>query len=160
MPTPLDEVVATVPASFAGVELLRTTLRREGRTLVVSLMVDRDGGMDTDACGAISRYLIRRIDELDPPIGDYRVEVASAGLDRPLLVPEHFRRFRGRAAKIVTSLHIGNRVEFSGPIDAVTDEAVTIRDPHAGATPIPYAAIKRANLIYDPSTDLKRQKKM
>lgn len=153
----LEEIAASVPGAFGGVEVLRTLLRREGRTQVLSLIVDREGGMDTDSCGRISRYIINRIDALDPPIEDYRIEVSSAGLERPLLTAEHYRRFRGRPAKVITSLHIGNRVEFSGPIDAVTDEAVTIRDPHAGPTPIPFAAIKRAHLIYDPSTDLKKK---
>jgi ribosome maturation factor RimP len=153
-----EQIAAAVPGAFAGVEVLRTTLRREGRTHVLSLIVDRDGGMDTDACGRISRFIIERIDVLDPPIDDYRIEVSSAGLDRPLLTPEHYRRFRGRPAKIVTSLRIGNRVEFNGPIGTVSDEAVTIVDPHAGATPIPFEAIKRAHLIYDPSSDLKRKR--
>ncbi|HET9341410.1 MAG TPA: hypothetical protein VFO25_00675 [Candidatus Eremiobacteraceae bacterium] len=154
----LEEIAASVPGAFGGVEVLRTQLGREGRTQILSLIVDREGGMDTDSCGRISRYIRNRIDALDPPIEDYRIEVASAGLERPLLTAEHYRRFRGRPAKVITSLHIGNRVEFSGPIDAVTDEAVTIRDPHAGPTPIPFAAIKRAHLIYDPSTDLKKKR--
>lgn len=153
-----EEIAASVPGAFGGVEVLRTLLRREGRTQVMSLIVDREGGMDTDSCARISRYIINRIDALVPPVEDYRIEVSSAGLERPLLSAEHYRRFRGRPAKVVTSLHIGNRVEFSGPIDAVTDEAVTIRDPHAGPTPIPFAAIKRAHLIYDPSSDLKRKR--
>lgn len=154
----LEAIAASVPAAFDGVEVLRTLLRREGRTQVVSLIVDREGGMDTDACARISRFIIEKIDALDPPVDDYRVEVSSAGLERPLLTAEHYRRFRGRPAKVITSLHIGNRVEFSGPIDAVTDEAVTIRDPHAGPTPIPFAAIKRAHLIYDPASDLKKKR--
>ena len=158
MRTELEEIAASVPAAFGGVEVLRTLLRREGRTQVMSLIVDRDGGMDTDACARISRFIINRIDALDPPVDDYRIEVSSAGLERPLLTAEHYRRFRGRLAKVVTSLHIGNRVEFNGPIDAVTDEAVTIRDPHAGPTPIPFAAIKRAHLIYDPASDLKKKR--
>ena len=157
MRTQLEEIAASVPAAFGGVEVLRTFIRREGRTHVMSLIVDREGGMDTDACGRISRFMINRIEALDPPIEDYRIEVSSAGLERPLLTAEHYRRFRGRPAKVITSLHIGNRVEFNGPIDAVTDEAVTIRDPHAGPTPIPFAAIKRAHLIYDPSSDLKKR---
>lgn len=147
-----------MPATFGGVEILRTLVRREGRTQVLSLVVDREGGMDTDSCARISRFIINRIEALDPPIEDYRVEVSSAGLERPLLTAEHYRRFRGRPAKVITSLHIGNRVEFNGPIDVVTDEAVTIRDPHAGPTPIPFAAIKRAHLIYDPATDLKKKR--
>jgi len=124
----------------------------------MSLIVDREGGMDTDSCARISRFIINRIYALDPPIDDYRIEVSSAGLERPLLTAEHYRRFRGQPAKVVTSLHIGNRVEFSGPIDVVTDETVTIRDPHAGPTPIPFAAIKRAHLIYDPASDLKKKR--
>lgn len=147
-----------MPAAFGGVEVLRTLVRREGRTQVMSLVVDREGGMDTDSCARISRFIINRIEALDPPIEDYRVEVSSAGLERPLLTADHYRRFRGRSAKVITSLHIGNRVEFTGPIDVVTDEAVTIRDPHAGPTPIPFAAIKRAHLIYDPSSDLKKKR--
>jgi ribosome maturation factor RimP len=153
----LEEIAASVPGAFGGVEVLRTLIRREGRTHVMSLIVDREGGMDTDACARISRFVINRIEALDPPIDDYRIEVSSAGLERPLLTAEHYRRFRGRPAKVITSLHIGNRVEFNGPIDTVTDEAVTIRDPHAGPTPIPFAAIKRAHLIYDPSSDLKKK---
>lgn len=154
----LDAIAAAVPATFGGVEVLKTALHREGRTQVVSLIVDRDGGMDTDSCARISRFVINRIEALDPPVEDYRVEVSSAGLERPLLAPEHYRRFRGRPAKIVTSLRIGNRVEFNGPIAAVTDDAVTIDDPHAGATPVPFAAIKRAHLIYDPTSDLKKKR--
>ena len=154
----VEKIATEIPRAFGGVEVLRTTLRREGRTQGVSLIVDRDGGMDTDACGRISRFIMNRIDALDPPMDDYRVEVSSAGLERPLLVPDHYRRFRGRPAKVVTSLRIGNRVEFNGPIGAVTDEAVTIDDPHAGATPIPFGAIKRAHLIYDASSDLKKKR--
>jgi ribosome maturation factor RimP len=156
----LEAIAASIASvdRFAGVEVLRTLVRREGRTNVVGLIVDRDGGVDTDLCEAISRYLMRRIDALVPPVGDYRIEVSSAGLERPLLSPSHYRRFRGKAAKVVTSLHIGNRVEFTGPIGDVTEEAVTILDPHAGPTPIPYAAIKRAHLVYDPTSDLKKRK--
>lgn len=154
----LEAIVAGVPARFPDIEVLRTIIRREGRAHVVSVTVDRDGGVDTDLCEAISRYIIGRIEALAPAIDDYRVEVASAGLERPLLTAAHYRRFRGRIAKVVTSLHIGNRVEFTGPIDVVTDDAVTILDPHAGPTPIPYPAIKRAHLVYDPSQDLKKKR--
>ena len=157
----LAAIAASIPSAhnFSDVEVLKAGVRSEGRTHVVGVIVDRDGGVDTDLCEAITRHLIRRIDALEPPVADYRVEVASAGLDRPLLNPAHYRRFRGKTAKVVTSLHIGNRVEFTGPIAEVTDEAVTILDPHAGPTPIPYAAVKRAHLVYDPADDLKKKKR-
>ena len=160
MRTELETIAGSVSSApeFFDVEVLRASVRRENRTFVLGLIVDREGGVDTDLCESISRYLIRRIDALDPPVSDYRVEVSSAGLERPLLTPSHFKRFRGRIARIITSLRIGNRVEFAGPIDLASDDSVTIADPHAGPTPIPYAAIKRAHLVYDPSTDLKKKR--
>ncbi len=159
MTNALETIVASLPNTFDGVEVLRSVVRREGRTHVFGLIVDRAGGVDTNLCEAISRHLARRLDALEPPVGDYRLEVSSAGLERPLLTPAHYRRFQGEEAKVVTSLHIGNRVEFTGPIGDVTAEAVTIVDPHAGPTPIPYAVIKRAHLVYDPREDLRKKKR-
>jgi ribosome maturation factor RimP len=149
--------VAKAP-EFRGVEVLKSVVRRERGSYVLSLIVDCEDGVDTDLCEEISRYLIRRVDELPPPIPNYRVEVASAGLDRPLLTPAHYRRFAGQRIKVITTLRIANRTEFSGAIGHVNEEAVTVADPYAGPTPIPYAAIKRANLIYDPAQDLKKKR--
>jgi ribosome maturation factor RimP len=156
----LEEIIASVGAEprFDAVEIVRSAIRREHGAFVLDLVLDREGGVDTALCEAVSKHLIRRVDALEPEIGAYRVEVSSAGLDRPLLSPEHFRRFSGKRAKVVTSLRIGNRIEFTGPIDRVSGDAVTILDPHAGPTPIPFGAIKRANLVYDPAEDLKRKR--
>lgn len=156
----MEAIAGSVAKSpeFRGVEVLKSVIRRERGSYVISLVVDSEGGVDTDLCEKISRYLIRRVDELPPPGPNYRVEVASAGLDRPLLTPAHYRRFAGRRAKVITTLRIANRTEFTGAIGQVNEEFVTIADPYAGPTPIPYAAIKRANLIYDPGEDLKRKR--
>lgn len=156
----IEGVMASVAGEdrFDGVEIVRSALRREHGAYVVETVVDREGGVDTDLCEAISRALIRGIDALVPSIGSYRVEVASAGLDRPLLKPEHYRRFAGRIVKVITTLRIANRTEFTGAIGGSDDSSATILDPHAGPTQIPFAAIKRANLVFDPSADLKKRK--
>jgi ribosome maturation factor RimP len=156
----LDEIIASLASDprFRDVEVLRSTIRREHGASVLDIVVDRADGVDTDLCEAVTKHVIRRVDALEQGIGDYRVEVSSAGLDRPLLSPAHFRRFAGRTAKVITTLRIANRTEFTGSIGAVTDESVTILDPHAGPTPVPYAAMKRANLVYDPAEDLKRKR--
>jgi ribosome maturation factor RimP len=147
--------VAAMP-QFADVEFLRVTVRRERGTHVISIMIDRDGGVGTALCEEVSRSLIRRVEELAYVV-DYRVEVSSAGLDRPLEGHEQFRRFIGKKARAITTLRIANRTEFAGRIATVTADAVTIEDPYAGPTPLPYAAIKRAHLVYDPTADLKRK---
>jgi ribosome maturation factor RimP len=156
----LEEIIATLSADprFHDVEVLRSAVKREHGAYVLDVVVDRDGGVDTDLCQAISKQLIRRVDALEPAVDGYRVEVSSAGLDRPLLTPAHFRRFAGRTAKVITTLRIANRTEFTGGIGPVSEESVIILDPHAGPTPIPFGAMKRANLVYDPSEDLKRRR--
>jgi len=155
----LSAIVTSVGShpEFRDIEVLKSYVRRAGRAYVLGLVVDRDGGVDTDLCEAVSRYIIRRADALVPPV-DYQVEVSSAGLDRPLITAGHYRRYEGKVAKVITTLRIANRTEFTGAIGSVTDEAVTIHDPHAGPTPIPFAVIKRASLVYDPAQDLKRKK--
>jgi len=147
----------TALPQFPGIEILKCAVRKEHRVHYISIVLDREGGVDSDLCEAVSRYVENRIEELSPPVGLFQLEVASAGLDRPLLRPAHFQRFRGREIIVITSLRIGNRVEFTGAILDADDTAVTIADRYAGPTPVPYAAIKRANLVYDPREDLKRK---
>jgi ribosome maturation factor RimP len=153
----VEMLVDTAIADFAGVELVRRLVVREHGGFSVRVMLDREGGVSTQLCEAVSKAIARSIDALSTPAPDYDLEVASAGLDRPLYTPAQFRRFAGRKAKVVTSKPVGNRVEFSGPIVTADDTAVVIDDAHAGATPVPHAVIKRANLIYDASTDFKRK---
>ena len=153
----IEAIVDRVVAEQPGVELVRRLVVRERGAYSVRVTLDREGGVSTELCEAVSKTIARRIDALSSPPPDYDLEVASAGLDRPLLAPSHFRRFAGRKAKIVTSKPVGNRVEFSGSIVTADESVVVIDDPHAGATAVPHAIIKRAHLIYDASADLKRK---
>ena len=142
---------------FRGIEVLKATVRKERGVHYISLSIDREGGVDSDCCEAVSRYVERRIEESEPPVPLIQLEEASAGIDRPLMRPEHFRRFMGREINVITTLRIKNRVEFTGRIRSADDTAVTLEDRYAGVTPLPYAAIKRANLVYDPREDLKKR---
>jgi ribosome maturation factor RimP len=142
---------------FGDLEVLKRSVRKERGTYYVSLMIDREGGVDSALCEAVARFIENRIEELPPPVPLFQLEVASAGLARPLLRPEHYRRFQGREANIITTLRVKNRVEFTGLIASVDETAVTVDDKYAGPTALPYAAIKRANLVYDPRDDLKRK---
>jgi ribosome maturation factor RimP len=153
----IEEIVDTAIAEYAGVELVRRLVVRERGGFSIRVMLDREGGVSTLLCETVSKAIAERIDALSAPAPDYELEVASAGLDRPLFTPAHFRRFVGRRAKIVTLKPVGNRVDFSGPIVTADETVVVIDDPHAGATPVPNELIKRAHLIYDASADFKRK---
>lgn len=144
---------------FAGIEILKTNVHRERGTFFISLIIDREGGVDTNLCEAVARSLERRLESLPPPIPLFTLEVASAGLARPLLTPQHYRRFSGKEVNVITTLRIRNRVEFTGTIADVAENVVTVDDKYAGLTQIPYQVIKRANLVYHPEEDLKKAKR-
>ena len=153
----VEAIAASISREFAGVEVLKSAVRRERFAYAIAMSVDRDGGVDTSLCERISRFVTNRLDESSPAFGDYSLEVSSAGLDRPLLTPAHYARFLGRDARIITTLRIANRVEFSGRIEAADAVKVTIADRYAGSVEIPYGAIKRAHLVYEASVDLKKK---
>src|SRR3546814_5053938 len=59
-----------------------------------------DGGVTVDDCADVSRAVSAVLDVEDPIAGAYRLEVSSPGLDRPLMKPADFERFKGFAAKV------------------------------------------------------------
>src|SRR5271165_1547277 len=110
-PERLEAILQNVAERFADVEVLKTAVRREGRAYALSVTIDREGGVDTALCERITRFIDQRVEaeKFDAALGPYTVEVGSAGLDRPLLAPAHYRRFIGHDARIITSLRVHNR---------------------------------------------------
>ena len=88
---------------FREIEIVAHRARRSGRSAELSLTVDRPGGVDLETCGRIAA----RVNALlaDEP-GPYTLEVESAGIDRPLLRPEDYDRFRDRDVLVKTTLPI------------------------------------------------------
>jgi ribosome maturation factor RimP len=85
----------------------------------------------------------------------YTLEVSSPGLERPLTKPDHFRRFKGRRARVRTrrplsGLHSAGssagRRSFTGELVGATDSEITLAADE-GVIAIPYAEIRRSNLV-------------
>jgi ribosome maturation factor RimP len=105
----------------------------------VRVFVDREGGVDLGVCERITGHL-RDL------LTDYSLEVSSPGPERPLVKPDHFRRYVGRRAKVRTTAEHGGRHSFTGELVGATDDGVTIA-ADSGVVSIPYADIKRSNLL-------------
>jgi len=81
-------------------ELVDVEIRREQRDLVLTLFIDKEGGVTLDDCVEVSREIGTLFDVEDIIKGSYRLEVSSPGLDRPLKKLSDFERFAGREAKL------------------------------------------------------------
>ncbi len=144
-------------AAFAAIEIV-TTGMRPGGTTALSVMVDREGGVDIATCERIAARINVALDAFPDA---YTLEVSSAGVDRPLVRPADYDRFAGRNAKIVTTLLIGNAKTHRGVLGGLSGSNVILRTGAKGETEllVPLAAIKTANLEYDIRADLQRAKR-
>jgi ribosome maturation factor RimP len=120
-----------------------------GRSLRV--FIDHPDGVTLAMCERVTMLL-----------GDlrerYSIEVSSPGRERPLTKPAHFRRFVGCRARVRTRhprpalAAAGARGErpsvrsFTGELVGASEEEVTLA-ADGGVIAIPYAEIRRSNLI-------------
>ncbi len=102
-----------------GFRLVRVKLSgQDGTTL--QIMAERpDGTMDVEGCEAITEALSPVLDVEDPIKGEYRLEISSPGIDRPLMRVSDFRRAVGFEAKVELNALVEGRRRFRGRIDAL-----------------------------------------
>jgi ribosome maturation factor RimP len=131
--TEIEERLATAEPE---VEVLLA--ERVGAT-TVRVFVDRPGGVDLAVCERVTKHLQDLLTE-------YSLEVSSPGPERPLSKPDHFRRFVGRKARVRTREDHGGRKSFTGELVGASDDEITVA-ADTGVVSIPYADIKRSNLL-------------
>ncbi|MGH7708367.1 MAG: ribosome maturation factor RimP [Vulcanimicrobiaceae bacterium] len=142
-------------AEFHGVEIVIAAARRHGRTTDLRLVIDRPGGVDLVLCGRVSTALNAALAERPET---YSLAVESAGLDRPLVRPADYDRFRGSRVRVVTNLPIGGAKTHRGQLLGLSDGQVRLRTID-GERDLPFATIKSACIEYDFRADLAREKR-
>ena len=137
-----------------GFRLVRVKISgRDGGT--VQIMAERaGGGMSVEDCAAISRALSPVLDAYDPMPGQYRLEVSSPGIDRPLVRPSDFALWAGHEAKVELKELLDGRKRFRGVIEGIAKDEVRLRIELDGkADPVviglPFALIAEAKLVAD-----------
>ena len=104
-----------------GFRLVRVKLSgQDGTTL--QIMAERpDGTMDVAGCEQITEALSPVLDVEDPVKSEYRLEISSPGIDRPLVRASDLQRAVGFEAKIELKTVVEGRRRFRGRIDAFDD---------------------------------------
>lgn len=109
-----------------GVELFDVEVLGSGRSRVLRLYVDRDGGVDLDAIAEVSQAVSPAIDAADLISGPYTLEVSSPGVERALRLPSHFRRAMGETLNVKTHEEVGGARRHRGSLRDVTDDGITL----------------------------------
>ncbi|MGH2725448.1 MAG: ribosome maturation factor RimP [Actinomycetota bacterium] len=121
-------------------ELVELSVRR-GRTQLVRVVADREGGIDLDTCALVSKELSRMLDADDPIAGRYTLEITSPGLGRPLRTPADFRRVLGRRVRIVLA-----QSQHEGTLEEVWDDQVRLTTER-GPVEVPLADVTNAKVV-------------
>jgi ribosome maturation factor RimP len=133
-----ERIEATLASAEPEVEVLLAEV--VGGT-TVRLFIDHPQGVTLALCERVTRLL--------PEVREqYGLEVSSPGLERPLVKPEHFRRFVGRRARVRTRGDHDGRRSFTGELLGATESEVTVA-ADTGVVSIPYAEIHRSHLVKD-----------
>jgi ribosome maturation factor RimP len=140
--------------SLAGLEIVAHRARHVHGTTALSVTIDYPGGADLNLCERIAARLNAQLGSLD---ASYTLQVESAGLERPLVRSADYVRFAGERVRIVTSLTVNGGKTHRGILRELRGETVVVQTDN-GELLLPMAAIKSANLEYDPRADLKRDK--
>ncbi len=131
-----DQIESVLATAEPDVEVLLAEVVG-GR--LVRLYIDHPEGVSLNLCERVTKLL--------PDVREkYALEVSSPGADRPLVKPEHFRRYLGRRAKVRTRGEHDGRRSFTGELVGATEDEVTVAADE-GVVTIPYEDVKRGNLL-------------
>jgi ribosome maturation factor RimP len=144
---PRAQELAERVAAANGVEALETQLRRQGRTRVLSVVLDAAEPVEADVVERVSKELSHLLDEEDPLPGSYVLEVTTPGLNRPLRTARDFRRQRGHEVRVTRS-QAGTDATASvqGVVLAADELAVTL-EVEGEPLEVPLSEVVRGTVV-------------
>ena len=142
-----QEAATTQECVIVDVEYLK-----EGQEFFLRVYIEKtQGKLELEDCAKVSRYLASLLDVEDVVPNEYRLEVSSPGLTRPLKKESDYERFAGSLVVIKTysglSVKDGGTKSrlFKGELLGFKDGIVRVM-VEEGEVSLPLAAISKANL--------------
>ena len=115
------------PVGALGFELCDVEFAKEYGDWVLTLYIDKPGGVTIDDCEQVSRAVDPLLDEADPIEQAYMLSVSSLGLDRPLKKDADYQRNLGKRIEIKLFAPKDGKKEFVGELIAFDETSLTVR---------------------------------
>jgi ribosome maturation factor RimP len=129
-----------------GYELVELEFHPQGRSSLLRVFIDREGGVTLDDCEKASRQVSAVLDVEDPIPSAYTLEMSSPGLDRPLRKSGDYTRFAGRQAKLELLIPREGRRRFTGTLRGLESDEVLIEVDEVTHR-LPLSEIAKARLV-------------
>lgn len=144
------EQIITPTVTEMGYELVRILFQGAETNKTLQIMAERQDrkDMQVEDCEQLSRAVSALLDVEDPIRARYTLEVTSPGIDRPLVKPADYERFKGYEMKLETLVPLEGRRRFKGRLSGYDAAADQVLMTFEGAEiRIPFAQISKAKLV-------------
>jgi len=118
-------------------ELVDVEFVKEGPHRYLRVMIDRDGGVSLDDCGLVSKYLNKKLDDIDPIEENYFLEVTSPGVERELKKDEDFEKYIGELVQAKLFQPIDGEKVIRGNLVGLKDNKILIDRDNGNVIEIP-----------------------
>lgn len=140
----IEEILEPL-AEQHGFELVAVEQSGGRHSMIVRVLLDREGGMNLDAIYEANTWVSDALDAEDPIPGPYNLEVSSPGVDRPLRKRSDFERFAGETVT-VKGKHTGHgRAAWTGTLVGLEGDDVVL-DIDGERVAIPFESVQKARL--------------
>jgi ribosome maturation factor RimP len=120
-----------------GLELVDVEFVKEGPDRYLRVIIDKDGGIGLDDCGLVSKYLNKRLDEVDPIEENYFLEVTSPGVERELKKDEDYLKYAGKKVQVNLYQPIEGEKVIQGTLVGLKDNKIIVTRDDSSTVEIP-----------------------
>lgn len=110
-----------------GFELWGVDHISQGKHSRLLIYIDQESGVSVDDCADVSRQISAVLDVEDPIAGQFRLEVSSPGMDRPLFTLGQFERYAGHVVSVKLRVAFDGRRKFQGLLAGVEADEVLLQ---------------------------------
>jgi ribosome maturation factor RimP len=125
-------------------DLVDYELTGKGNQTVLRVFIDKSGGVDLETCTKISRSIADFLDRKDLFTDNYRLEVSSPGLDRPLKEKRDYERQLERLLKVTYSQD-DKDITITGRLQSVAEDSIYLLVEEKPIR-LPFQRIKKAKV--------------
>ena len=111
-------------------ELIDVDCHHGKKSLKIIIFIDHVNGIKIDDCVTVTNTISPIIDEDSDLIENYKLEVSSPGLNRKLILKEHYDKFIGKMIKVKLIEKMNNQKHFKGKLLKRADNRITISNEH------------------------------
>ncbi|CAM3603574.1 MULTISPECIES: ribosome maturation factor RimP [Halomonas] len=118
----IEPVVAAMGFELWGIDHLS-----QGKNSRLVIYIESENGVSVENCADISRQVSAVMDVEDPIAGEYRLEVSSPGMARPLYSLDQFTRFQGHHVALKLRTAFDGRRKYQGLLVGVEGDEVLLQ---------------------------------